>query len=133
LRKSGQDALDRAITFQVGIAHLIERRSARDLLGNRGNQYTGGRILTSTLPSRVEIAAKLGISAPRISEAQTIIDHSEPNIIEMAKTGKIGIQAGAALARYVISRRIMPSHPPLGLLAEAALVLLWFENDIIII
>lgn len=69
--------------------------------GNRGNQYTG-KVLGNTLPNKLdtvqEIANQLGIGRQSILSARALRRHAEPNIIEMAKTGKVGIQSAGVYA-----------------------------------
>ena len=50
--------------------------------------------------SQGEIAQQLGIDKRAISDARAIKEHGEFNIIELAKTGQVGLKNAAAFARH---------------------------------
>ena len=87
---------------KVELAFIGETLATLKRGGDRGNQYTGGKALSSALPlskTREQVAKELGIDPRRIDDASSVRKNCEPHIVEMARTGKIGIQAVAAYGR----------------------------------
>ena len=71
--------------------------------GSGANQYRSraevlGNTSATKLDSVQEIANQLGIGRQSILSARALKKHAEPNIIEMVKTGKVGIQSAGVYA-----------------------------------
>ena len=67
------------------------------------NQFQKKDVFANTSPpnqhqTMVEIGDKLGVSRQNIESARQLKKYGEPHVIEMVKTGKIGVQNGARFA-----------------------------------
>ena len=72
--------------------------------GDRGNQYAGGKVVNTTLAPDTntidEIAKSAGISRENVALAKAITDKGTADIIDLAKSKKVGLRAAADYVRH---------------------------------
>ncbi len=104
----GDDPVGFVITANQRRRHLpkVELAFIGDTLATLKHGRSDGRnskALNSALPlgpTRDQVAKELGIDPRRIDDASSVRKNCEPHIVEMARTGKVGIQAVAAYGRH---------------------------------
>jgi len=109
----GTDEVAFSISKNLNRRHLSQRELAfigADLAklkrgGDRGNQFTGGKVANATLPldsttkSAKRVAKELGIDRAMVMDAKSIRDHASPNVVILAKSGKVGLRKAAEFGR----------------------------------
>jgi hypothetical protein len=72
--------------------------------GDRGNQYTGGKVVNTTLPPDIDtigdIAKTAGIGRADVANAKAIMDKGTADVVDLAKSRKIGLRAAADYVRH---------------------------------
>jgi hypothetical protein len=106
----GDDPIGHSIDLNMTRRHLSKAELsfiAEELAtlkhgGDRGNQFTGGKLRVQSLPTSEvtieQIGARLGVGASSIYAARAVKRSGEPNVIEMAKGGKVGLATAALYA-----------------------------------
>lgn len=71
--------------------------------GDRGNQYTGGKVVATTLANKNQTMTNLaeiaGLSRDTLIDCKTLHKKAEPNVIEMVRANQVGIQSAASFAK----------------------------------
>lgn len=103
----GSDPVDHVVALNLTRRHLNE--SQRSMVaakianlqrgGDRGNQHTGGKVSSETLPvTQTDAATKLNVSRPSVLRARKVLAGAVPEAIEAVERGDLTVNAAAELA-----------------------------------
>jgi ParB-like chromosome segregation protein Spo0J len=96
----GDDPVGESLSLNKNRRHLTKAELGFIVLElaplkHGGDRKSGSRASEKTL---IELGARVGLGRSNMQSTLTVKKHGEPNVIEMVKTGEVGVQAAGAFA-----------------------------------